>query len=237
MSVTVSVQAASTLLTTLDRVRAELGYADSETTDDDVLQDLIERASSAIAYETRRTFGLETVLETLDGSGSRLLPLTRTPILEVTEVTEDSTVLDTTEYSVEDKEAGALYRRNGWGRSGGLRMWGNEAFSSGYILPGYQDQRYTVTYRAGYLLPGEINPYLGSGSDDPQPLPGAVEQACLDTVRAWFLDRDADPSVGAVRVGTLSVTYRGDSTSSTPPGSLPPSALGRLRNYYARVLS
>jgi hypothetical protein len=116
-------------------------------------------------------------------------------------------------------------------------MWGNEAFSSGYILPGYQDQRYTVTYRAGYLLPGEINPYLGSGSDDPQPLPGAVEQACLDTVRAWFLDRDADPSVGAVRVGTLSVTYRGDSTSSTPPGSLPPSALGRLRNYYARVLS
>lgn len=218
MSVTVVVPATSTLLTTLDRVRRELSI--SENTDDLILEEMIVRASSAIARETRRSFGIETVTETLDGSGSRLLPLSRSPIVQVTAVTEDGTAI--TDYSVEDAEAGALYRANGWGRSGGLRMWGHEAYASGYILPGYQDQRYSVTYRAGYTMPSEADANL----------PGAVEQACLEAIKSWFMSRDTDPAISSVRVGQLSVSYRGESASSTPPGSLPASALGLLRNYY-----
>jgi len=217
MSVTVVTPAATTLLTVLDRVQAELGLAAG--TDEDILHDLIDRASSAIARETGRVFGRETVTETLDGSGSRLLPLSRTPVVSVSAVTEDGTAI--TDYSVEDADAGALYRADGWGRSGGLRMWGTEAFSSGYILPGYQDRRYSVTYVAGYKLPAE----------DGANLPGAVEQACLDTVKAWYMARDADPGISSVGVGQLKVSYRNE--SSTPPGSLPASALGLLRNYYA----
>jgi hypothetical protein len=223
MSVTVIEPATVTALTTLDRVRRELGIV--ADTDDLILDDLITRASSAIARETRRVFGIETVTETLDGSGTRLLGLSRTPILEITEVTEDSAEI--TDYLIEDDEAGALYRAAGWGRSGGLRMWGTEAFSSGYILPGYQDQRYSVTYEAGYSLPEQASPTL----------PGAVEQACLETVKAWYSSRDVDPSISSVKVGQLAVSYRDQSSSSTPMGSLPMAALGLLRNYYARPIA
>jgi hypothetical protein len=104
-------------------------------------------------------------------------------------------------------------------------MWGIEAFSSGYILPGYQDFRYSVTYEAGYVLPGEASPNL----------PGAVEQACLETVKSWYASRDSDPSLtlSSVQVGQLRVGYSSTGGSaSTPPGSLPASALGLLRNYY-----
>lgn len=217
MGVVVIAPAVTTDLTVMQRVWDELGL--SAGTDQDLLLDMIARASSVIARETRRTFGIETVTETLDGSGSRILGLSRMPIVEVIGVTEDGTAI--TDYSVEDADAGALYRANGWGRSGGLRMWGTEAYSSGYILPGYQDQRYSATYRAGYALPAE------SGAN----LPGAVEQACIETVKAWYFARDTDPAVSSVKVGQLSVSYF--DKSPTSPSSLPASALGLLRNYYA----
>lgn len=231
MGVTVIVPAGNALLTTRETVKTELGIADAETTDDIIISDLIVRASSAIARECRRVFGVETVTETLDGTGSRILGLSRYPIVEVTEVTEDGAVI--TDYSIEDADAGALYRANGWGRSGGLRMWGAEAYASGYTLPGYQDQRYAVTYRAGYLLPSDVNEWILPDATL-QNLPGAVEQACLETVKAWYLGRGADPSmaVASVRVRDMQVTYRDASSSSTPPGTLPPSALGLLRQYY-----
>lgn len=220
MSITVSVAADSTMLTQLDRVKRELGL--TADTDDLILEEMIDRASSAISKETRRVFGRETVTETLDGTGTRLLGLTRTPIVSITSITEDGETVAGSEYSVEDADAGAVYRANGWGRSGGLRMWGTEAFSSGYILPGYQDLRYSVTYVAGYVLPTEASPTL----------PGAVEQACIETVKAWYLARDVDPALSSVQVGQLRVSYR-DQAANTAPGSLPASALGLLRNYYA----
>jgi hypothetical protein len=205
------------MLTTLDRAKRELGS--SADTDDLILEDMIRRASSAISKETRRVFGVETVTETMDGSGSRLLGLSRTPIIEVTSVTEDGTAI--TDYLIDDDEAGALYRANGWGRSGGLRMWGSEAYSSGYILPGYQDLRYSVTYQAGYVLPEEDSPTL----------PGAVEQACLESIKSWFMGRDTDPALTSLQVGQFRASYR-DHGSSSSSGSLPASALGLLRNYY-----
>lgn len=229
MGVTVVEPASDYLLTTLARAKAELGI--TETDDDDVLTDMIVRASSAIERECRRKFGVETVTETLDGTGSRLLGLSRYPIVEVTEVTEDGTALESTEYSIEDADAGALYRANGWGRSGGLRMWGTEAYSSGYILPGYQDQRYSVTYRAGYLLPGQVNPFILPGT--PENLPGAVEQACLETVKAWFGAREGVGDVSSLRIGQLQIEYR-TSTETPDRVALPAAALGYLRNYYAR---
>ena len=244
MGVVVVEQAATSHLTTLARVQSDLGVAAG--TDDDLLIDMIDRASSAIARETRRVFGVETVTETLDGSGTRLLGLSRAPVVEVTEVTEDGTAIDTADYSIEDAESGALYRADGWGRSGGLRMWGTDAYASGYILPGYRGQRYAVTYRAGWILPPEVNPFMDNAPADPQNLPGAVEQACLETVKAWYLAAKAQATsasaggVGAVtsaQVGSLRVNFGSSSSSSsstttTASGGLPQSALGLLRNYY-----
>jgi hypothetical protein len=252
MAITLVERATSAILTTRETVKRELGL--TSTDDDILLSDMIVRASSAIERETRRSFGVETVTETLDGTGTRLLGLARTPIVEITSITEDETELDADEYSIEDADAGAVYRADGWGRSGGLRMWGTEAYSSGYILPGYRDLRYSVTYRAGYLLPSDVNPWILP--ETPQNLPGAVEQAAIETVKSWYIasktaatSAAAGGEVGAissVQVGALRVGYGSSSSSSsttssssstTTRDSLPASALGLLRNYYARPLS
>jgi len=191
-----------------------------EAASDTVLADLIARASSAIARECRRSFGRQTVAETLDGSGSRLLPLSVVPLVSITSVLEDDATINAADYSIEDAEAGALYRSDGWGASGGFRSWGTEAYASGYILPGVSSLRYTVTYVGGYLLPNQANTNL----------PGAVEQACLETVKAWWFGRDGDPSVSSIQIDDVRVAYRA-AQAAAEVGSLPGSALASLRNY------
>lgn len=223
MGVVVVTPATVIQLTTVERVQNELGL--SAATDLEILDDMIRRASSEISRECRRVFGRETVTETLDGSGSRLLGLSRTPIVSITSVTENGVALSASEYSIEDAESGAVYRQDGWGRSGGLRMWGTEAYTSGYILPGYQDQRYAVTYTAGYYLPAEAAPTL----------PGAVEQACLETVKAWYAERTTAGSLVEFQEGDVRLKYAARAAPSATL-SLPPAALGLLRNHYARGL-
>lgn len=222
MSVTVLIPAATTLLTTLDTVKLELGLM-SVDTDDMLLERLIQRASSVIARECNRVFGRQTVVETLQGSASRLLGLSCVPIVSVTEVLEDGVVVVSSQYSIEDAEAGALYRQQGWTRSGGQRMWGTEALSSGYILPGLSTLRYTITYVAGWFLPPETSPTL----------PGGIEQACLDTVKQWYNDVAGSGSgeLAAMQVGQLRVQYRQSPSTSGGAASLPPSALDALRQY------
>jgi hypothetical protein len=238
MAVTVIEQCASQNLTTLATIKSELGIAD--TTDDDVLLGMIDRASSAIARECGRVFGVETVYETLKGTNSQILGLTRAPIVSVTSVLEDSEPF--TDYSVEDAEAGALYRVAGWRRGLGIfgnggfggGGWDSIAYASGYILPGGQaEQRFIVTYRAGYVLPPFADPFVLPGPDDAQPLPGAIEQACLETIKTWYAQRDgvvADAS--AVRVGSLQVQYAGNSLSDQAARlGLPANVIGMLRQY------
>lgn len=193
-------------LTTVAHAKASLGIEADDACYDDQLADLIARASSVIATECRRVFGAEQVTETLDGSGSRLLALSRRPLARVYEVLEDSEEI--TDWSLEHRESAVLYRSSGWRKAGGSRMWGVEAFASGYILPGVgASQRFSVTYTAGYTLPGDQNPYLLDGPTDIPNLPGAVEQACLETIRTWRQEIGTDPTISSVRVDDVSVTY------------------------------
>lgn len=170
------------LLTTLQRVKDELGISD--TSSDLVLQDMLSRASSAIARECGRPFfGVGQYQEMLKGSGSQLLGLTCVPILAVSQVLQDTEVIQPWTfgsdegYMIEDAEAGALFRPEGWGQTVAMLSWGWEAYASQYILPGgTQTLRYTVTYTAGYLLP--------------------IEQVLVDPVRGT--DALYDPTAGNV---------------------------------------
>jgi hypothetical protein len=250
---------ATPLLTTLDRVKDELGITD--TSSDDVLYETLKRASSAITRECGRPFfGIAQYQETLKGSGSQLLGLSCVPVLAVTQVLQDQEVIaafdpSTNEgWAIEDAEAGALFRPEGWGQSVALLSWGWQAYGSRYILPGGTNTlRYTVTYWAGYLLPPQADyllydPTAGNTLDpnkpqhtiavppllpaagamaDPPPLPGAIEQACLLTVKAWYFQRQRDVSLAEVRVGQRQETY----SLPLEDRALPSVALGLLRNY------
>lgn len=160
MGVTVITRAPTNLLTTIDHVKAELGS--TVTTNDDMLWAMIARASNAITKEclggADKSFGVQTVQETLKGTGSQILGLTLMPVLAVSQVLQDTEVVNPLDpdqgYSIEDGDAGALFRPCGWGQTVNLLSWGWEAYGSRYILPGgTQTLRYTVTYTAGYILP------------------------------------------------------------------------------------
>jgi hypothetical protein len=259
MSLAVITDPATPLLTTVDRIKDELSITD--TSSDDVLYQILRRASDAITRECGRpAFGVAQYQETLKGSGSQTLGLTCVPVLAVSQVLQDQEVISpwspgTNEgYLIDDAEAGALFRPEGWGQTVATLSWGWEAYGSRYILPGGTNTlRYTVTYWAGYLLPPQDDyvPYdpaaqnrldtanppttaavpallnVPSAMADPPRLPGAIEQACLETVKAWWFSRQRDVTVSQQRIGEVSVTY----DAALQDRALPTVALGLLRNY------
>jgi hypothetical protein len=172
---------------------------------------------------------------------------------EVLPVWEPVTNLDDS-YAIEDAEAGALYNPAGWGPTVAMMAWGWQAYSSRYILPGGTSTlRYTVTYTAGYRLPYDtgfpasdptagltldatqpptvpnVPPVLNAPATamDAPPLPGSVEEACIQTVKAWWLARQRDPSLASQKTGEQQESY----VSGYGDRALPTVALGLLRNY------
>jgi hypothetical protein len=162
---TVTTPAASTALTTLAAVQAELGSAATGVADA-VLEGLIADASSAIADFCRRVLGRETVLETFRRTGRRqpeALALARCPVASIATVTEDGTALATDGWEL-DAEKGFLYRLTDDERS-----W-------------WTGTKIAVAYAGGWLLP----------EDPSADLPESIRRACLITVATWFQARGRD---------------------------------------------
>jgi len=155
MGVTVSSMAGSSRLTSRARVKAELEITAS--TWDAVFDDLIDQASAAIVSYCNRGFARASYVETLAGFGDIHLQLARTPIVSVSAVADqNSSVI--TDYAIEDRERGWLYRRAGWLWSaqsyGGLAS-GGAWLDVGYPLHRQEEPHYSVTYIGGYVLPSQ----------------------------------------------------------------------------------
>jgi uncharacterized phiE125 gp8 family phage protein len=101
---------ASNALTTLEAVKAYLKIDASDTTDDTLLEDLINAASNAIENYCKRRFKEQIYTdEEYDGNGIKYLQLKQYPVISVDSVTVDDTVLTTDEYKVR-KSNGTLIR-------------------------------------------------------------------------------------------------------------------------------
>ena len=141
----------STLLTTKRRVKVELGLSLTDTSKDELLDDLIAEASASIEGYCGRAFGRAAVTETLPGTGRTRLMITRTPVVTVTSVAYNDSTISSSEYVIEDADAGFLYRDDGW-------YW-TVAQDAGALVPRYVPSLgindYTVQYTGGYLLPGD----------------------------------------------------------------------------------
>lgn len=198
-----------------------------------MINDMIDEASDAIAAYCHRVFGRETVTETLPGTGRRTMGLSRTPLVSVASVYEDSTLLsavsptdfdaDDAGYYTEDATCSALGRNLGWPQSTAAG-WDRNAIDSGYILGRFRRWRYAVTYTAGWVLPEETNPTL----------PGGIERACVETVKMLWLGRaGVDPNIASEQVGDIRISYRdntarGQADASAGRIALPPTAVGLL---------
>lgn len=164
--VTVTNAASGFRLTTLDRVKSELGI--SGTADDTLLGAKIDEASAAVTLYCDRVFALETVSEQFRlTSCVPSLILARRPVVTLGAIVEDGLTLADADREI-DKEAGLLYRLDG-----------QDARCEWPAL------KITVSYSAGYVLPGN------SGRN----LPYDIEACCIELVRGYWMSRDRDPLV------------------------------------------
>lgn len=197
--------AEETDLATLARVKAELVITVS--TYNDILQQLIEDASSRIEAHLGFRLPYERVLQTFRpdrcGEARETLILERSPVDVIHAVAEDDTAVSASEYEF-DEDAGLLYRLD----------------SSGYRSNWSASRSITVNYSAGYRLP----------DDTDQTLPAAIEGACVAFVRALWFGRQRDPQVKAVDVpGVMSEQYWVGSVGEA--GALPPDVEAMLKPF------
>lgn len=217
--------ATTTDLIQLATVKAHLRPAPVGTTEDARLADLIRWASAAINRYCRRTFARQKYRETLAGSGSQLLMLTRTPVEAdaTTRLVTSASITGAavTDYRVEDAFAGILWRESGWPTSYGARgLYGRRADRSIQDLEQIQ-----VLYWAGYLMPG-ATPV--SGAYD---LPDDVERAALLTVQEWRTEAARDPSIAS----TSTTETEGDQSRTVAVSYTPARNLGDVGPLSAEV--
>lgn len=181
-------------LTTLANAKDELGLTDSSQ--DDRVERYILQASSACQGFTDRDFRKESTVERLQGSGTRRLVLSRTPVVSITSVVIDGETIDASEYEIEDAAAGVLYRESGWPRIDAVVV-GSIARDA---IAGTAKRDVVVTYTGGYVLPND-----SPGTRD---LPQDVEAACILTVVSMYRGRGRDRAVASKGTGDASVSYR-----------------------------
>lgn len=198
---TVTVPAAATALTDLASVQAELGLGAQQ--DVTYIEKQIAAASAAIVSWCGRVFARETVREVWRPEREiECLMLARVPVASITSVVEDGITLDAAAYEL-DPEAGFLWR-----------------LSCDERTP-WRTRKLTVTYIAGYLLPGQ------NGRN----LPTDIERACILMVAAQHNARGRDPllrSEGAQGIGQVSYL---DPRAGME--AMPPQAAALLQPYQA----
>jgi hypothetical protein len=138
-----TVTTAATNFNLIDVATARSALSITDNSENEILSDLIDRASDVIARHCRRVFALETVTEQFRPDHYRLeLVLARFPVVEITSITEGvDTLVVSTDYE-SDNINGTVARL--------VRD-----------RPCHWSRRKTVvTYSAGYNLPNETPPAL-----------------------------------------------------------------------------
>ena len=191
-----------TALTTLAAVKSELGIDSAATTDDDYLNGLVASVSATVkTYLRRGELGRASYVETFRaqprvggycGFGRGQLILSRWPVASITSITEDATTLTAGSDYDFDTFDGECYRLV----NDRVKDW--------------TAQLITVTYSAGYLLPGQTN----------RDLPADIERATVLAVASSYNARGRDAGIKSVDLAGLGKTEFGFATAqdALPPG-------------------
>lgn len=184
-------------LTTVSTIEGELGLGAGSATA--LLERLINGASEAIERFCGRHFEYEAnISEKVAGYGGVRLVVSRTPVVSIASIAYNGSTISSSEYSIEDADAGLIYRSTGW-------KW--TAIRRPDItqdrLPGTEQKLFTVTYTGGYVTPQQAadNPALTRS------LPYDLEQACIDAVVTWYRDRGENRNITSEKVMSASLSY------------------------------
>ncbi len=193
MTISITAPAQSYKLTTVADFKALVGIT---TTDDNALiSTIIDRVSAQTVAYCNQNFAKQTYTETMSGSGGKNLMVTNTPIVSITSVTYDGTVVDPSLYTIQEPEIGLIRSTTRWNYT-------------------YGDYLYSVVYVAGYVLPS-----FTSGTVN---LPLDIQAAALEMAKSMYNSRDEDSSLFSESVPDVyEAQYGGSSGSSTGIKSSP----------------
>jgi hypothetical protein len=210
---TVIEPAASTALTTLDRVKFGLGITD-DAGDEFLEMQILEQSeyicallNVATADNGSRTLGLETVEEILE------MPfLSRVPVVELISITDgNGTVYDPDDYRI--------HKMTGRFIGPPSTAWMNLIYN--YTPPPIP---IIAQYTAGWLLPG----------DEGRNLPYPIETAAVSRVASVRAGGGRDPNVRAERIpGVMDTEYWVGATGgdSGGTGGIPPDIWSQISMY------
>jgi hypothetical protein len=199
-------------LTTLATVKTDWNI--TGTTDDTFINNLIARCSLSISQYLNRTLGLGTYLDTfrpdkqsnsvfIDCGNCAPLRLRNWPLVSIDSIIEGTvTLAENTDFEA-DYATGLVHRLD---KSGNPRDWGFDIIS--------------VTYHAGYVLPGD--------SSGTRSLPLDIEDAASRMVYMRYVERGRDPMIAEdtmFGLGTIKYFNRAEN------GNMPPDVIDILNNY------
>lgn len=188
-------------LTTLGVVKSELGIAASDTAEDSFLRRQIVAASDAVqSYLDRKIFYEVGIVEKVAGFGSFYLKLSRTPVLTLTSITDDNSVVDLINVTIDDPNAGLIRRPEGWrwtrGVIGGI---------TNHPYPGSEEKLFTVTYTAGWVTPHQETEAVPA--DLERTLPHDIEDAVIELITLRRSRRGRDPTIKSEKLLVWAATY------------------------------
>lgn len=192
MAITINTAPETNDLTILRMVKDVLGIDDLDTSQDNLITDVIHRASALISRYCNRDFAKQTITETLPSIGGPNLMVSRFPIVSITHIKYQGETLDAADYVLQSPETGQIYSESDWINTQGV-------------------YDYEVKYIHGYVLPG-----FTTGTRN---LPYDLEHGCIELAKLLYLSRDHNPHIESESVPNVySVKYRtGKGASSLIP--------------------
>jgi hypothetical protein len=172
-------------------------------------------AESYVRYPLRR----QVYQETVAGYGSQNLMLSRTPILSVqrffsSTTTDDATEFQSSEYRVEDADAGFINRDQGY------RWTAKEKWNLGsYVVPNSELRPWLLVYEAGYQVrETSSTDSKWATTTTMNTLPPVIERAVLLRAAEMY---QGSAGVSTMKVGPVSVSYKSESQDSPERMLLP----------------
>jgi len=227
MSLTVCTSSTGTDGCFIKTAKALMGITGAS--DDALIGTLATRALESVEAYLGYPLRLQVYSESVPAFGSRYLMLSRTPIRVIFRAftgtdTGTATAFCSTDYRVEDADAGLISRDAGFDWTAPIAT----DFVT-YHRPGQEERPWLFEYSAGYRVVAATSTDYGITSTGAE-LPGDIAQAIDETVKGWYLARTQDVNVSSVSVGSLSMTFR-DQSAASGGASLPLSATKLLSRY------
>lgn len=214
-------------LVSLTAYKAAVGT--TSTADDTALDAALIRATSLVegylGYPLRR----QVYEETVPAYNTLELMVSRTPLLAIESIIYGDETLSSTDYNIENEQAGFIYRELGWPWTASV-----EYDLGPRVVPKSELRSVTVVYEAGYCVNGSTaDGWLTTG----EPVPAEIESAIISTATYLRSMVARDPSVTSRKIGDLTISYRSGSgfgASGTPSAGIPEEVkglIGHLRRF------